>query len=109
RLLEPETQALFRRLAVFAGGITMAAAMAVGWIDEPAAELDVLEGLSALVDLNLLRREETPVCDSLVTEVRFSMLETIREYGREQLTATGETAAVRRRHADYYLTLAEQA
>ncbi len=69
----------------------------------------MLEGLSALVDLNLLRREETPVRDSLGTEVRFSMLETIREYGREQLTASGEIAAVRRRHADYYLALAEQA
>jgi DNA-binding CsgD family transcriptional regulator/tetratricopeptide (TPR) repeat protein len=66
--------------------------------------LDVLDGLALLVDQSLLRQSEGPE-----GEPRFGMLETIREYAAERLEASGEAEAVRRRHAEYYLALAEQA
>ncbi len=111
-LLDPAEQALFRRLAVFAGGCTLPAAEAVG---DPAGELEigVLDGLASLVDKGLLWQRTTP--DG---EPRVGMLELIREYALERLAAPagdgsegrlGEAEATRRRHADYYLALAEQA
>jgi len=66
--------------------------------------VDVLDGLAALVDQSLVRREEEPG-----GEPRFTMLETIREYSLERLEASGEAATMRRHHAAYYLVLAEQA
>ena len=108
-LLEAGEQALFRRLAVFAGGCTLEAAEAVCQaVDDSAASpgqsLEVLDGMASLVDKSLLRQEE-----QASGEPRFRMLETIREYGLECLTASGEEPAVRRAHADYYLALAEAA
>ncbi|HMA36296.1 MAG TPA: LuxR C-terminal-related transcriptional regulator [Chloroflexia bacterium] len=163
-LLPPAEQALFRRLAVFVGGCTVAAAAAVGRDDEvvsrqssvvsdesvgsrqyavgsddeeagggdpgaeatqskideggggdpgaestqskiqnPKSKIDLLDGLSALIDWSLLVHEEGPE-----GELRCAMLETIREFGLEQLGATGEAAAVQRRHAAYFLALAQQ-
>jgi hypothetical protein len=67
-------------------------------------DLDVLAGLEALVDKNLLQPREGPDGDR-----RLVLLETVREYGLERLAECGETDAVARRHADYYLALAEQA
>jgi predicted ATPase/DNA-binding NarL/FixJ family response regulator len=101
-LLSPEEQTLFRRLAIFVGGFTLAAAQAVG---NPAGDLgvEVLNGVVSLVDQNLVRQEQ-----ALDSEPRFGMLETIREYGLEQLAVSGELEALRRYHADYYLTLAEE-
>jgi len=64
----------------------------------------ILDGLAALVDQNLLRQEEQD--DG---EVRLLMLETIREYALEQLTARAEAESARRAHAAYYLAMAEQA
>jgi predicted ATPase len=105
-LLTVGEQALFRRLSIFVGGCTLEAAEAVcragGDAGEPLLGADVLEGLSALVATNLLHMEEQQ--DG---EPRFSMLETIREYGLEQLEASGEADALRQRHAAYYLALAE--
>src|SRR5262249_51338456 len=101
---------LFRRLAVFVDGCTPEAAEAVaGGQDEnhlPPVPLSpsVLHRLGALVDKSLLWQEPQP--DG---EPRFRMLETIREFGLERLRARGEESAVRAAHADYYLTLAEQA
>ena len=108
-LLEVGEQALFRRLAVFARGCTLEAAEAVCQaVHAPAAgsgqSLDVLDGVASLVDKSLLRQQEQSS-----GEPRFTMLETIREYGLECLTASGEEPAVRRGHADYYLALAEAA
>ena len=108
-LLEAGEQALFRRLAVFARGCTLEAAEAVCQaVDDPAAgpgqSLEVLDGVASLVDKSLLRQQE-----QASGEPRFRMLETIREYGLECLTASGEEPAVRRAHADYYLALAEAA
>ena len=99
-LAEPERR-LFARLAVFAGGWTLEAAEAVGAGDDlPAA--DVLDGLTRLVDQSLVVADEAP--DGTV---RFGMLETLREYARDRLDASGGAAAVRRRHAAFYLALAE--
>jgi predicted ATPase/DNA-binding SARP family transcriptional activator len=98
-LLDAEARMLFPRLAVFAGGWTLAAAGSV-CMDDGA---DPLESLSSLVDGNLVRRV------SRAGAPRFGMLETIREYAGELLAASGELAAVRRRHADYIVELAEAA
>ena len=90
-LLEPGERMLFARLAVFAGGFTVEAAEVVC-----DAEIDIL---AALVDRNMIRR---------VGE-RFDMLETIRDFAREQLAASAEAAAVRDRHATCFEDLAERA
>ncbi len=100
-LLCSEEQVLFRRLAVFVGGFTLDAAEAVANANSDL-DLDILEGLASLVDKSLLRREE-----GLEGEPRLGILETIRAYGLERLEANGETEDARRRHAAYYLGLAE--
>lgn len=102
-LLAPAEQVLFARLAVFVGGCTLEAAEAVAGAGDEAAP-DVLDGLALLVDQSLLRQVEGP--DG---EPRFTMLETVREYAAERLEAGGDADVWRRRHADYYLALAEQA
>jgi tetratricopeptide (TPR) repeat protein len=102
-LLSAAEQRLFRRLAVFVGGWTLEAAEAVCDIDGDLG-LDVLEGLTALVEQSLVRQDTGP--DG---EPRFRRLETIREYALEQLTASGETTVLRARHAAYFLQLARTA
>jgi predicted ATPase/class 3 adenylate cyclase len=100
-LLTPEEHRLYRRLAVFAGG---AALEAVESVTNPAGELDVFGGLDRLVEHNLLRSEAGPD-----DEPRFTMLETIREYGLERLERSGEAKATRRAHAEFFVALAEEA
>jgi predicted ATPase len=90
-LLAPEGQRLFARLAVFGGGCTLATA-------EEVAEAD-LDTLQSLVDKSLVRH----------TQDRLWMLETIREYALERLEESGETDELRRRHAEHFLALAEEA
>jgi tetratricopeptide (TPR) repeat protein len=107
-LLAEAEKVLFRRLAVFSGGRTLEAIEAVcgGQGDPPtdaSQDPEVLEGVASLVDKNLLRREEA------AGEPRFVMLETIHEFAREQLQESGEAEAMRRRHAEYFLALAEEA
>jgi predicted ATPase len=101
-LLDEGEQALFRRLGVFVGGLTLEAA---GAICDPEGELavDVLDGIASLVDKSLLKEEATG------DEPRFTMLETIREYALERLEASGEAEAVYGRHAAYFLDLAGEA
>jgi predicted ATPase/DNA-binding XRE family transcriptional regulator len=99
-LLTAEEQALFAQLAVFAGGWTSEAAEVV---TNPGGTLDVLEGMSSLVDKSLVRQVDQP--DS---EPRFTMLETIREFALERLAAGGETASLRARHAAYFAALTER-
>ncbi len=103
-LLTVEEQALFRRLAVFAGGFTLESAERVmgyrahvtGNDDGPSpAVLDIIE---SLVDKSLLRQEP-----DLVGRPRFAMLETVREFALEQLEESGEVGAVRRAHAEWCL------
>lgn len=101
-LLNSAEQAMFRRLSIFVGGCTLDAAGAIACPDDP--DVDVLVGVKSLVSKSLLRqREEGP------GQARFGMLETIREYGFERLRATDELALVRRRHARFYVAMAEAA
>ncbi|HEV2124748.1 MAG TPA: tetratricopeptide repeat protein [Chloroflexota bacterium] len=102
-LLLPDEQAVFRRLAVFAGGCTLEAAEAVVNVDS-GLELAVLDGISSLVDKSLVIRVEGP--DG---EPRFTMLETVREFGLEQLAASGEQDDARQCHVMHYLAVAEEA
>jgi predicted ATPase/DNA-binding XRE family transcriptional regulator len=102
-LLRKPEQRLFRRLAVFVGGCTVAAAAAICG-DEGGEGGAVLEGLEALVDKSLLRAE-APTAGGL----RFTMLEIIHEYALECLDASGEVEMRSRRHLGYYLPLAENA
>jgi predicted ATPase/DNA-binding CsgD family transcriptional regulator len=102
-LLSAEEQVLFRSLAVFVGGCTLEAAESVG-ATAATPPLDVLDGLTVLVDNSLLRREVGPD-----REPRYRMLETVREFGLEQLEQTGEDAGARSRHAACFLALAEEA
>jgi predicted ATPase/class 3 adenylate cyclase len=88
-LLDHDAQAAFRRLSVFRGSFTLDAAEAIA-----GAELDQL---AALLDQSLLK----PLGDD-----RFFLLETLREYAREQLGRAGETHGYELRHAGYYATLA---
>lgn len=101
-LLDEKQQQIFRRLSIFVGGCTLAAAEQVC---AAAASVDgvILEELEALVDKSLLRLEELEEGES-----RFSMLQTLREYGLERLTAAGEMEATQEAHALYYLTEAEK-
>jgi predicted ATPase/class 3 adenylate cyclase len=102
-LLSESERVLFRRLAAMIGGATVQAAAAVC---DPDGELgiDILEGLSALVDNSLARTNHTPEDD-----LRFGMLQTIREFGMERLEAEDEPRMIRHRHADWFLRLAEAA
>ena len=100
-LLRADEQNLFAWLSVFAGGWTLQAAEAVC---AAPGDLEVVEGLTSLLDKSLVRQEEMP--DG---ELRFSMLEVICEYAREQLEALGATRVVGHRHAEYYLALAREA
>lgn len=93
-LLEPAEQTLFSRLGVFVGGFTMETAEAV--VNGDGA-LDVLAGLETLLTNSLIRQVETSG-----DEPRFDMLQTIREYALEKLTASGELAALREAHANFY-------
>jgi predicted ATPase len=100
-LLNEDEARLFRRLSVFAGGCSLDAAEAVCDTSRDLG-IDLFEGLSSLVDKNLIQRVNGEA------EPRFSMLETIREYALERLAESGEASAVRRAHAAYCIVLAEE-
>jgi non-specific serine/threonine protein kinase len=101
-LSEPE-QVLFRRLSTFAGGFTLEAAESVG-AGGDIEEVDVLELLSHLVDKSLVVAEE-----SWERGARYRLLEPVRQYAWEKLRVSGEAEAVGRRHAEFFLALAEEA
>jgi non-specific serine/threonine protein kinase len=110
-LLNDAEQALFRRLAVFVGGFTLEAAEAIGSGEPDAsgqlerlAPLDALEGVTSLVEQNLLLLMAGPR-----DEPRYQMLETVREFARDRLDASVEGDVVHRWHAMFFLTLAEMA
>ena len=101
-ILATEEQKLFRRLCMFAGGCTVEGAEAVC---NTGLDLgfDVVDGLSSLVDKNLIQRT-----DRGMVEPRFAMLQTIREFGTEKLNESGEAALTRRAHAAYCMVIAEE-
>jgi predicted ATPase/DNA-binding CsgD family transcriptional regulator len=101
-LLDVTEQHLFHYLSVFAGGCTLAAVEAV--CPDNAVDIDVLDQVESLLAKNLLRQ-----IDGVDGNTRFFMLETIHEYGVEQLETQGEATNLRRRHAEYFLTFAEEA
>jgi predicted ATPase/predicted Ser/Thr protein kinase len=101
-LLSPSEQKLFRRLSVFAGGCTLEGAEAVCNAIEDLG-VDVLDGITALADNSLLVQRASD--DG---ELRFVMLETFREYGRERLLEHGEAPSTERAHAAYMLVIAEE-
>jgi non-specific serine/threonine protein kinase len=105
-LLSEAERAVLRRLSVFQGGFSLAAAEAVCtwegdalWIDRA----EVFELLYLLVSKSLVVAEEH------TGTARYRMLETIRHYARDKLQATDEEARARARHVDYFLQLAEEA
>jgi len=109
-LLDPPQQRLFRRLSVFLGGWPLDAAVAIGLAEDQAATLDdALERIESLIDHSLVKRvlpEEGPPEEN--AELRFYFLETIREYAMGRLEACGEREDIQRRHAIYYLAIAER-
>ena len=102
QLLDIHEQRLFRRLSVFVGGCTL---QAVEFISVTLGDTmpSMLDGVASLIDKSLLRQEE-----QAGGEARFSMLETLREFGLERLASEEETEATRTAHALYYLAQAEQ-
>jgi predicted ATPase/class 3 adenylate cyclase len=102
-LLDEGEQLLFGRLAVFSGGRTLEAIEAICDADGDLP-MDAFEGVSSLLDKSLLRQEEGPN-----GEPRFVMLETVHEFAREKLGQSAEEQEIKRVHAEYFLTLAEEA
>jgi predicted ATPase/DNA-binding XRE family transcriptional regulator len=100
-LLLPAEQVLFRRLAVFAAGFTLAAAEAtvanVLGAAQGDLELDLLDGLESLLSKSLISQQ------NVVGQPRYGMLETLREFAREKLAESPDERATRQAHARYYL------
>jgi non-specific serine/threonine protein kinase len=100
-LLSEQDRSLYCELSVFIGGIELDLAVSM----TGRSELELLDGISSLVANSLLqqrsgRRDDIP---------RFHMLETIREFGLEQLELSGQAAQLRQRHAETFLSMAMQA
>jgi predicted ATPase len=102
-LLDEGEQLLFGRLAVFSGGRTLEAIEAI-CDAEGDLPVDAFEGVSSLLDKSLIRQEE-----GLEGEPRFVMLETVHEFAREKLGQSAGAEEIKRAHAQYFLTLAEEA
>ena len=101
-LLDEHDRTLFRRLSVFAGGCTLAAAERVCSADV-GPPLSVIDGLDSLVEKSLLRGGDGR------GEPRFTMLETVHEYARERLAESGEAHRLAAAHAAHFRELAERA
>ncbi|MFJ4471219.1 ATP-binding protein [Streptomyces sp. NPDC089424] len=98
-LCTPGERLLWARLSVFAGAFDLEAAEYVcsgGGLDAD----DVLDVLTELIEQSVVTREETPA------GLRYRMLDTLRAYGTQWLTAAGDAARLRRRHRDWYVGLA---
>ncbi|MGI8964050.1 MAG: ATP-binding protein [Thermomicrobiales bacterium] len=106
-LLFPEEQRIFRALAYFAGGWTIEAAEYVCTPDAQGAgaepQWSIVDRLTSLAAKNLMQ-----AAGDRGPDARFTMLQTVREYGLEQLASSGELEAIGRRHASYFRQLASQ-
>ena len=101
-LLQPDEMALLDRLSVFSGGFDLAAAEVVGGAD-PLDLFDVVDLVGSLVEKSLVLIVESD------DGTRYGMLETIREFSRERLQASGDFDATAKRHCDYFLDFAKTA
>jgi predicted ATPase/class 3 adenylate cyclase len=99
-LLCERERRLFERLSVFAGGFTLDAAQAVAG-EAGADEVEVLDLLGSLVAKSMV------IADGSGASVRYRLLETLRQYGRDRLAATDDVTTIRDRHARYFLDFAE--
>ena len=100
-LLTEAEKRVFRRLSVFAGGWTLEAAEAL-CMDDRIDRFEALDLLTHLLDKSLVVYEE------LDGQGRYRLLETVRQYGSDMLKASGEIDAVRTRHLDFFLEMAEE-
>ena len=96
-LLEPDDQALLRRMSVFVAPFSVGAAAKVAGVEIGAAA----DGLARLAEHSLL------MVTASMSSTAYRMPETIRRYGMEQLTGSGELADARLRHLRWCLTAAE--
>jgi non-specific serine/threonine protein kinase len=106
RLLEETEQRTLRALSVFAGGCTLEAAMAICGGDVEADHVDMFEMLDLLTRLG---DKSLLVTDISGEEARYRLLDTVRQFAREELEQNGEANAVRNLHLRYFRSLAEQA
>jgi len=105
-LLTASEQTLFRRLSVFVNGWTLEAAESVCADDSSLGRIrseDILNLLEHLVNKSLVSAEEWQ------SETRYRVLETMRQYANEKLVESGESNALRDKHLEYFLNLAETA
>ncbi|HTQ01300.1 MAG TPA: adenylate/guanylate cyclase domain-containing protein [Casimicrobiaceae bacterium] len=101
-LLQPDESRLLDRLSTFSGGFDLAAAEEVAGVD-PLSPWDIVDLVTSLVEKSLVLIEHSE------EESRYGMLETIREFSRERLQASGEFESTAGRHCEYFLTLAKTA
>jgi predicted ATPase/class 3 adenylate cyclase len=99
-LLDPGEQRLFTRLSVFAGGATLEAAAAIAGDSESGNEMADLDLIESLADKSLIQL--------VGDEPRIRMLQTIRDFGQERLAESPEGRDVAKRHAEFFLALAEE-
>ncbi len=102
-LLSPQEQWLFRRLALFVGGVSLTTLEAFFAMSEMSNFPSLVENIRSLLDKSLLISTDLENADT-----RFTMLETIRHYGLDCLQAEGELEKCQRSHATYYLSLVEK-
>ncbi len=100
-LLREDEQTLFARLSVFRGGATLEG---IDRVCRQGLQASTIEALTSLVEKNLVLTREPRDAD-----LRFAMLETIREFATDRLSARGEADTTRQLHASYYSDLADQA
>jgi tetratricopeptide (TPR) repeat protein len=97
RLLSPAEQKIFQQLSVFVGSWSLQAAQFM--CNAEVGHTKLLDALRVLVDNSLVT----------LSEARYRMLDTIREFAQEQLALLGKAQAMQRRHAEYYLRFAQEA
>ena len=98
----PDEQKWLQRLSVFAGGWTLDAATTVG--EQGCDELETLQRLERLIDMSFVMVDRGDP-----SELRYGMLETVRQYARDRLNESGESDSVCERHLAYFLALARRA
>ena len=102
-LLDTREREALNRLSVFAGGCDLQTAEVV-LAGEDLDPLDVVDVLGQLVDKSLVLADPDEA-----GHIRYRLLETIRQYAQERLETSGEAPALRRRHADHFVAIAETA